>query len=130
LFLWAPEPRKLRLKVGDGVWLRILDVERALSARTYAQDGELVLDLTDSAFPENAGLWRLQVRDGGVSVERGTGDAMLRLDVRALASPYLGAFSFADLQAARLAEELVDGGVATADALFRTPREPWCLEVF
>jgi predicted acetyltransferase len=130
LFLMALEPKKLRLRIGDGLWLRILDVESALSARSYAEDGELVLELADSAFPENAGLWRLQVRDGGVAVERATGEATLRLDVRALASTYLGAFSFAELQAARLVEELADGGVATADGLFRTPHEPWCLEVF
>ncbi len=130
LFLLAREPRKLRLRIGDGLWLRILDVEGALSARSYAGDGELVLELVDSAFSENAGLWRLEVRDGGASVERGTGEAALRLDVRALASTFLGAFSFAELQAAGLVDELVEGGVATADALFRTPREPWCLEVF
>jgi predicted acetyltransferase len=130
LFLLAREPRKLRLKIGDGLWLRILDVESALAARSYAEDADLVLELTDPAFPENAGLWRLEVRDGAVTVERGTGGAMLRLDVQALASTLLGAFSFAELRAARLVDELVDGSVARADALFRTPHEPWCLEVF
>jgi predicted acetyltransferase len=130
LFLFAREPRKLRLKIGDGLWLRILDVESALAARSYAEGGELVLELADSAFPENAGLWRLEVRDGGAAVERGTGEPTLRLDVQALASTFLGGFSFAELQAARLVEELAGGGVAMADALFRTPREPWCLEVF
>jgi predicted acetyltransferase len=116
--------------IGDGLWLRILDVEGALSARSYAEEGELVLELADSLVPENAGLWRLEVRGGGAEVERGTGEAALRLEVQALASVFLGGFSFAELQAARLVNELEDGAVATADALFRIPPAPWCLEVF
>jgi predicted acetyltransferase len=130
LFLLAREPRKLRLRIGDGLWLRILDVEGALSARSYADEGEVVFELSDSLVPENAGLWRLEARGGGAEVEHGTGEAALRLDVQALASVFLGGFSFAELQAARLVDELEDGAVATADALFRTPRAPWCLEVF
>jgi predicted acetyltransferase len=130
LFLLAWEPRKLRMRIGDGLWLRILDVEGALSARSYAEEGELVLELVDSLVPENGGLWRLEARGGGAAVERGAGKAALRLDVQALASTFLGAFSFAELQAAGLVDELANGGVATADALFRTPREPWCLEIF
>ena len=118
------------MRIGDGLWLRILDVEGALSARSYAEEGELVLELVDSLVPENAGLWRLEARDDGAAVERAAGEPALRLDVRALASTFLGAFSFAELQAAGLVDELATGGVATADALFRTPREPWCLEVF
>jgi predicted acetyltransferase len=130
LFLLAREPRKLRLRIGDGLWLRILDVEGALSVRSYAEEGELVFELSDSLVPENAGRWRLEVRDGGAEVERGTGKAALHLDVQALASVFLGGFSFAELQAARLVDEIEDGAVATADALFRIPRAPWCLEVF
>ena len=83
------------MRIGDGLWLRILDVEGALSARSYAEEGELVLELVDSLVPENAGLWRLEARDGGAEVERGTGEPALRLDVQALASVFLGGFSFA-----------------------------------
>jgi predicted acetyltransferase len=129
LFLLAKEPKRLRMRVGDGLWLRILDVARALGARSYAAEGELAFDLQDKLVPENEGAWRLQAGADGASVERG-GDPELRLDVAALGSTYLGGFSFSELQAAELVEELADGAVGRADALFRTPRAPWCLEVF
>jgi predicted acetyltransferase len=129
LFLFAKEPKRLRMRVGDGLWLRVLDVERALGARSYAAEGEIVFELQDKLVPENEGTWRLQARADGASVKRG-GDPELRLDVAALGSTYLGGFSFSELQGAELVEELADGAVARADALFRTSRAPWCLEVF
>ncbi len=129
LFLLADEPKRLRMKIGDGLWLRILDVERALSVRSYAAEDELVFELVDPLVPENEGVWRLQAGESGASVERG-GDPQLRLDAAALASTYLGGISFAELLDAERLEELVDGAVARADALFRTPRAPWCAEVF
>ena len=129
LFLVAREPKRLRMHVGDGLWLRILDVERALSARSYAGEGEIVLELSDPLLPENEGVWRVASGGGSTSVDR-SGTAELRLATGALASTYLGEFSFRQLQAAELVDELVEGAVARADALFRTPRAPWCPEVF
>ena len=40
LILAVTESRRLRLRVSDGLWLRILDVERALESRSYAAEGE------------------------------------------------------------------------------------------
>src|SRR6266511_3390401 len=48
LFLLLAEPRRLRCRVGDGVWVRLVDVGAALSARAYATDEPLVLDVRDA----------------------------------------------------------------------------------
>ena len=45
----------MQFQVNDGVWVRILDVEAALSARTFSGDGAVVLDVRDAFMPENAG---------------------------------------------------------------------------
>jgi predicted acetyltransferase len=129
LFLLTKEPKRLRLSTGDGLWLRILDIERALSARSYATEGDLVLELADSHVPENEGTWRLSAQDGAASVDRAR-EPELRLGVAALASAYLGEVSFSELQGAELVEELAEGATARADALFRSTRAPWCPEVF
>jgi Sterol carrier protein domain len=55
---------------------------------------------------------------------------VIKLDVTGLGLVYLGGFSFADLVRGSRAEELVDGAVERADALFRTDAEPWCAEIF
>jgi predicted acetyltransferase len=129
LFLLTKELKRLRLSIGDGLWLRILDVERALAARSYAADGEVVFGLADSLVPENEGTWRLSLQDRAASVDR-AGTPELRLGIAALATTYLGEVSFAELQGAELVEELAEGAVARADTLFQTAHAPWCPEVF
>jgi predicted acetyltransferase len=131
LFLLVAEPRRLRMKLGDALWLRILDVGRALSARSYAADGSLDLQLTDAFRPENEGTWRIDADGGEAEVTRvGNGGADLRLDVADLASAYLGGFSFTRLARAGRVETLTEGALDRADALFRTSVAPWCPEVF
>jgi predicted acetyltransferase len=126
LFLLLAEPRRLRFTVNEGVWLRLIDLGGALSSRTYAGDGEIVLDVSDALLPENAGRWRV----GGTGAERTTAAADLRLDVTSLATVYLGGFGFGDLVRASSAEELTPGAAERADALFHTTVLPWCPEIF
>jgi predicted acetyltransferase len=120
-------PRYLNAQVQDGLWLRLVDVEAALSARSYAVDGRVTLEVvSDPLFRQNAGLWTISRG----RVRRGGRRADVRLDVQALGSAYLGGFSFAALARAELVEEASRGGVARADALFRTDVAPWCPEIF
>jgi predicted acetyltransferase len=130
LFLLATEPRRLRLRASDGLWLRIVEVEAALAGRSYANDEEIALELADAFLPANAGVWRLEVSGGQAQVTRVDVEPELRLDVADLGAAYLGGFTFAQLARAGRVEELAEGAVERADALFRTSRAPWCPEVF
>lgn len=130
LLLNIAEPRRLKMEIGDALWLRVVDVAGALAGRRYRTDGELVLELTDEFCPWNAGRWRLWIADGVPHVESGTAAADLSCDVTDLAAAYLGAFSFAQLAASARARELAPGGIARADAIFRTDIAPWCPKVF
>jgi predicted acetyltransferase len=126
LFLLLAEPRRMQFRLNDGVWMRLLDLEAALSARSYAGDGEVVLEVTDEFMPDNAGRYRVAP---GVA-ERTDAAADLRLDVTGLGSVYLGGFGFGDLVGGLRAEQLTDGAAGRADALFATGVEPWCAEIF
>jgi predicted acetyltransferase len=125
LFLLLAEPRRMQFKVNDGVWVRLIDVGKALSARTY-NGGEIVLDVEDAFLPENAGRWR--VTSSGA--ERTEDAADLRLDVTGVGSVYLGGFTFGELVRGSRAQELTEGAADRADALFRTNIAPWCPEIF
>lgn len=129
LRLLVSEPSRLRISHGDGLWLRLVDVARALEARRYGAEGALGLELADDFCPWNAGAWRLEASVDGGRVARG-GDPQLRLGVGELASAYLGGFSFAELARAGRVDELQPGAVARADSLFRVDRAPWCPETF
>jgi predicted acetyltransferase len=119
------DPRALRPRLGDGLWLHLVDVEAALRGRSYGRGEAVVLDVRDDLAPENAGRFRV-----GGSVERTDDEAELSLDVRDLASVYLGGFSFEQLALGGRVEERAPGALARATALFRTPLPPWCPEVF
>ncbi len=120
------EPRRMRLRIGDGLWLRLVDVPGALAARAYGGEGRVVLQVEDPFCPWNEGRWK--VEEG--RAERCRRAADLALDVSSLASAYLGGFTFAQLVRGGRVEELRPGAAARADALFRTDRAPWCPEIF
>jgi predicted acetyltransferase len=127
LLLQIARLTRLDLELEDGLWLRPVDVAAALSARGYAGNGRVTLDVTaDPLFADNVGTWTIE--DGAVRRSRRRPD--VRLDVQALGSAYLGGFSFAELARAELVEEASRGGLARADALFRTQAAPWCPENF
>jgi predicted acetyltransferase len=127
---WLLEPRRLALTVSDGMWLRILDVPAALSARGYTGDGRLVLELADYLIESNAGRWQLTVKGGTAAVTRTKASPDLELDVAALASIYLGAYRFGDLASAGRVRECQPGSLRTADVLFTPARAPWASTPF
>jgi predicted acetyltransferase len=126
LFLLLANPRRARYRMGDGLWVRLVDVEAALSGRAYAGDGSIVFDVRDAVCPWNEGRWKLE----GGNAARTDDDAEIALDVDTLGSAYLGAVSFDQLRGALRLEELVDGAVQRADALFGWRPLPWCPEIF
>lgn len=126
LFLLTAEPRRLRYRVGDGLWVRLVDVGAALSGRSYASGGSVVFDVRDAFCDWNEGRWKLE--DGQAA--RTGEEPELALDVSALGSVFLGGFTFAELQRASRIEELSEGAVARADGMFRTDVRPWCPEIF
>jgi predicted acetyltransferase len=125
LLLLAAEPRRLRLGLGDGLWVRLVDIPAALSARRYASDGRLVFEVTDPFRPDNDGRYELVVEDGAASCAKTDAKADLTGTVNVLGAAYLGGVSFAQLAAAGQAEERTDGGVERADAMFHWTPAPW-----
>ena len=120
-------PRRMQMRVGDGLWVRLVDVGAALSARAYGGDGSVVFEVEDSFLPDNAGRSQLE----GGKAERTDEEADLALDVGELGAVYLGGFTFSDLVRAGTVRQLRDRGAARADAVFRTDEpKPWCPEIF
>ena len=122
---WLLEPRRMSLTITDGLWLRILDLPEALSARRYVGSGSLVVDVTDDMFESNAGRWQLDIEAGRAEVTRATAAPDMELDIGTLAAAYLGGFRFVDLGVAGRVRECQPGVLQTADALFTPPRAPW-----
>jgi predicted acetyltransferase len=119
-------PRRLQMRIGDGLWVRLVDVGAALSARAYGE-GSIVLEVEDAFLPENTGRWKI----AGGKAEKTDDAADLALEVRELGATYLGGFTFGELLRAGLVREATEGSAARADALFLTSSpKPWCPEIF
>jgi len=125
LLLWLREPRRMQFGIIEALWVRLVDVGAALAARSLGE-GPIVLDVRDEFCPWNQARW--SIRDG--AVDRTTAEADIVLGVADLGSVYLGGFTFDQLLRAGRIEEQKPGGVDRADELFRTPRQPWCPELF
>lgn len=119
------DPRAARVSLADRLWTRLVDVDRALTARGYATPLDVVLDVEDGFCPWNAGRWRLRAEGGAVTCERTGGPAGLRLSSTELGAAYLGGTTLASMGAAGLVEELRPGALEACSAAFRTRREPF-----
>lgn len=126
LLLLLANNRRARYRMSDALWVRVVDLPAALSGRAYGEGGPLVLEVRDAVCEWNDGRWRLE----GGECSRTDDEPDLALDVAALGSAYLGAVSFTELRAALQVEELREGAVKRADAVFAWRPLPWCLEIF
>jgi predicted acetyltransferase len=126
LFFLLAQPRRMRYRMGDGLWIRLVDVGAALAGRTYPEDGELVLDVRDEVCPWNERRWRL----AGGTAEPTDAAADLSLGVTALGAVYLGGVSVAALVQGGQVEERKPGAIERADRILRHGLHPWCPEIF
>lgn len=128
------DPRAARVELRDALFVRLVDVDRALAARRYSAPLaplDVVFDVTDDLCPWNAGRWALSVDESGVGhVERTTADADLACDVIDLGAAYLGSTRLHVLAAAGRVHERRPGAVRRASMAFAGENEPHCLEVF
>jgi predicted acetyltransferase len=126
------DPRQLHVAaVEDRLYLRILDVPKALEARHYRQAGRIVLELTEPSVDEGAidpapGRWVLEAGPTGADCRRARHgeDADVRMEVTDLGSLYLGGFAASLLARAGRIEELTSGCLEVVDSLFGTWPSP------
>ncbi|MCW2847295.1 MAG: hypothetical protein JWR90_1269 [Marmoricola sp.] len=128
------DARAVGTTITDNLYLRVIDVESALTARKYAAGVDLVIEVDDPLLPANTGRYRL-VTDGSpdgstARVTRVTTAPDLSLGVLELGSVYLGGVGLTDLHRVRRVTEHTPGAVAAASTAFGWRRAPWCPDVF
>ena len=126
LLLLLANPRRAKYRLGDALWVRLVDVGAALSGREYSSDASVVLEVRDPFCPWNEGRWKLE----GGKASRTEEPAEIALDVDALGSAFLGGVSFAQMHEALRVKEVVPGALHRADTLFEWRPLPWCPEIF
>jgi predicted acetyltransferase len=116
--------------VSDALWVRLVDVPRALAQRTYAHPFETVFEVTDDFCPWNAGRWALRWDGEAATCARTALPAAIELTVNELGATYLGGTTFETLARAGRVRELRPGALGRTSRAFRADAEPWCPEIF
>lgn len=118
------DTRAITARLSDNLWVRLLDLSGALSARRYQAPVDVVLDVADAVLPANAGRWRLVGGPDGAEVTRTDAAPDLALDVRELGAAYLGGTTLTSLAAAGLVAERTEGALTRASVAFGWPVAP------
>jgi predicted acetyltransferase len=124
------DSRAARARLGDALYVRLVDLPRALTQRSYSAPVDVVLEVADDVCPWNAGRWRLAADRDGATCERTEAGADLALSATELGAAYLGGTPLALLAAAGRVQEHTPGALAAAGTAFKGAREPWCAAVF
>jgi predicted acetyltransferase len=124
------EPRALGQRWSDGLWLRLVDVPRALAARRYAAGDSVSFAVRDAFCPWNEGTVTLEAGADGASCRASTGTPDLGVDVTDLGMAFLGGTRFSSLARAGRVDEHTSGALARADAMFGWDPGPWCPSLF
>lgn len=119
------DPRAAEPALADDLFVRLVDVGRALASRTYAVPVDVVLEVADEFCPWNAGRWRLSGDASGARCERTSDAAEAALGVRELGSLFLGGVSASSLAAAGRIDEVRAGAVERMSPAFRSDAAPW-----
>lgn len=120
--------RAVKVSTSDGVYLRFMDLTKALAGRSYAVPGVLTFEITEPA--DIQGTYRLEaMSDGTAHCTHDEGSADMRLSARTLAACYLGGYRIGALaKAGRIAG--VRDKIRLADLMFSDQVAPIAREIF
>ena len=119
-----------RTEGGDAVWVRLLDVRRALEARTYEREGRAVLEVVDGEAPGGRARFALDAGPSGATCAPTDRSPDLTVDISALGAAYLGWSRLRDAILPHGADEHRPGALEETTALFATLEVPWCSTFF
>jgi predicted acetyltransferase len=126
------DPRGARPVLTDNLYVRVVDLPAALTARTLSAPLDLVIEVADPLCPWNDGLWRIEGDRAGTRCVRppaGT-PADLSMTSTDLGAIYLGGTTLRSLADAGRVHEHRDGAVSAATTAFRGELAPWNAWVF
>ncbi|MFI7635245.1 GNAT family N-acetyltransferase [Nonomuraea sp. NPDC049400] len=130
LIALVADQRRLCARMHDELWIRLVEVDKALAARAYSASVDVVIEVEDDVCPWNAGRWRLTADPAGAKCKQVEDEPDVTLPVSALGSAYLGAGLLAESLEAGLLREHTPGSVrALATAMSWSPK-PWAGLVF
>ena len=124
------EAQATPVRLHEALWVRLVDLPRALRQRRYGEPFEVVIEVEDEFCPWNTGRWALRW-DGETAICGETAlSPGLQLTAADLGAAYLGGTTLSALAAAGRVTERRTGALAATSRSFRGEVAPWCPEIF
>jgi predicted acetyltransferase len=121
--------RSLRRQLCDSLWIRLLDVPRALAGRRYRERGRIRIGVHDATVPDCSGTYELESDGDVASCARVDAPPDVELPAEVLGAVYLGGTDLAGPARAGLVRGSPEAVAATGRLFAWTPA-PWCPEMF
>jgi len=122
--------RSVKAEEQDGTYARLVDVPRALEARRYLTELDVIIRVQDPLFRHNTGTFRVVAGPDGASVTRVRGRPDLAMSIGDLSAIYLGGTPLTALARAGLVLERTKGAAAATAVAFGWPQPPFCPDFF
>jgi predicted acetyltransferase len=116
--------------VGDGIWVRLIDVPLALETRRYEREARLVIEVVDTDAADGRQRLELDASRDGARCRPTDRSPDLTVPVAAVGAAYLGWTRLSDAVLGTGVEEHRGGALGEADRLFRTAATPSCTTFF
>jgi predicted acetyltransferase len=121
------EPRMLRRSTYDGIWMRVVDVQKAVPQRPYGDRGELTFAIDgDDMCPWNNGSYLMETDGTTTDIRRSDRKAEVTMRPNELATLLSGHRAATQLARAGRLEASSDEVLVRADRLFRSNYAPHC----
>ena len=107
----------------DEQWVRVIDLDVALGARTYrSTDRSVTIQVTDPMLTANNGTWRVDA----YGAFRSHNEPDLQADITTVSAAYLGGTSWRELADAGRVRARSQDAIEDADTLFAARPSPFC----
>ena len=125
------EPRAMRLNLSDGIWMRIVDAEKALTQREYSGPGNVVLEIRDDPeCPWNERRFELETDGESAEVAATNKSPQFTISPNGLASLMSGNASLSELNRVGRADVSDTNQIRYFDFMFSTKYRPFCRNGF
>ena len=123
--LLLKDPGRLSRAIKEGLWLRLVDVQKALTLRKYSLQTRLVIRVIDSFCQWNDQTFELQTDGKDNNCLPSNSNPDICISVSDLASVYLGTIKFSTLLKCGRIQQETDNAVHKADMMFSYKQAPW-----
>ena len=125
------EPRILNATLWDGIWLRVVDVEKLVASRNYSIPGSTIFQIAeDKECPWNVGTFRLETDGLQAEVEKIEGNCDFSITINGLASLLSGQANLSQLARIGNAEVYKTKKLSSLDQMFSTSYAGFCHDGF